>query len=139
VAGDQAVGADPAVVQLHPGERLGGAHRRPQEVVGPELPGGPAEELPAPLGHAVADLVAPVHGDEQLEGDRAPGRGQVQVAGEGGLVAQGGLAGVAGLLERGHDGRDGPGVGPQRRAERDPRVAVDGDVVDRPPAPAAGW
>ena len=97
-------------------------------------PGGPAEEPPAPLGHAVAGLVAPVDGHEQLEGDRPPVRGQVQVAGKGGLVAQGGLAGVAGPLERGHDARDGPGVGSQRRAERDPRVAVDGDVVDRPPA-----
>jgi hypothetical protein len=134
VAGDQAAGADPAVVQLHAGERLGRAHRRPEAVVGPELPGGPAGEPPAPLGDAVAGLVAPVHGHEQLEGDRSSVRGQVEVAGEGGLVAQGGPAGVAGLLERGHDAGDGPGVGAQRRAERDPRVAVLGDVVDRPPA-----
>jgi hypothetical protein len=64
----------------------------------------------------------------------AGSRGQVQVAGERGLVADGGPAGVAGPLERGQQARVAAGVGPDAGAGRDPRVAELGHVVHRPPA-----
>jgi hypothetical protein len=108
-AGQQAGRGDPVVVQLHAGGRQRGPQRLREEVAGPELPGRPAEEAGAPLGDGgVLDLV---DGDEQLERHRPSRLGQVEVAGECRLVAQGGPGAVAGPFQGGQDARGGAGVG----------------------------
>src|SRR5215218_792718 len=133
VAGHQAGRTDLLVVQLDAGRvpEGRGLHRRLEEVAGPELTRGPAEE-PLPAFRDIAERsVGVIDGHDQLVGDRSLRPGEVPVLVEGGLAADDRLPGVAGTLQTGQDPRDRAGV---LADPRPGRIAVPGDVVDVPAA-----